>query len=249
MHFQEDTIHASSDRRTRQHRDELGLTAADGRTPLVDLRRGQLDGMRRVENYGRELTHDRERAHVDDQIVVSEAGAALREKDLRVAGFAALLYRMPHVPRRNKLSFLDIDGAAAERGRDHEVGLAAEKGGNLQHVGDFRDLGHVRHFVDIRKHGELNFVFDLLENAQTLFHAGSAKAANRSAVGFVVADFEDKRKLERPRHALDDLGHANGVLFALDHAWTGNEEDIARADADIADLEIQFQVFSFRFRV
>jgi len=35
------------------------------------------------------------------------------------------------------------------------------------------------------------------------------------------------------------------VLFALDHAGAGDEEEIPRADANIADLEIQFQVSGF----
>ena len=83
----------------------------------------------------------------------------------------------------------------------------------------------------------MNFVFDFFQNAQAFLHTRSAKAANRSAVGFVVAGFEDERKAERPRHALNDLGHAHSVLFALDHARAGDKKKIARPDADIADLE------------
>ena len=83
----------------------------------------------------------------------------------------------------------------------------------------------------------MNFILDLFQNAQAFSNARAAKTANRGAVGFVVAGFEDEGKPERPGHAFDDLGHADGVLFAFDHARAGNEEEIARADADVADLE------------
>src|SRR5208282_4529893 len=111
-----------------------------------------------------------------------------------------------------------------------------QKRGNLQDVGDFRNFSDIGYFVNVRKHRELKIVLDLLQNAQAFFDSGPAKAANRGAVGLVVAGFENERKIERPRHALDNFGHANGVLFALDHARAGNEEEFAGANADIADL-------------
>src|SRR5580658_740551 len=237
MNFQENTIHTSSDRRARQHRNKLRLPAAHSGATVVRLRRRQLDGMRRVKNHGRELAHDGQRAHIDDKVVIAETTTALREKDLRVARLAALLNRMLHVPRRNKLPLLDVDSAAAQRRRNYKVSLAAKKRGDLQHIDDFRHFCDVRHFVDIGENRKLNFVFDLLQNAQTFLNPRSAKATNRSAIGFVVTGFEDKRKPKRPRHALNDLRHANGVLFALDHARPRDEEEIARADSDIADLE------------
>jgi hypothetical protein len=156
---------------------------------------------------------------------------------LRVAGFTAFLHRVPHVPGRNELSFLDVDRAAAQRSRHHEVGLAAQKRWNLQNIDCFRDTGDVRYFVNISEHRNLDFIFDLFQDAQAFLDARPAKAADRRAVGFVVTGFEDKRETECPGHALDDLCHTNGVLFALNHTGAGDEEEIPRANADVADLE------------
>ena len=74
--------------------------------------------MRRIEHYRREFPHDRQRPHVDDEIVVAETRTALGEEDCVLPCVAALLDRMPHVPGRNKLAFLDIDDASAQRRRD-----------------------------------------------------------------------------------------------------------------------------------
>ena len=85
--------------------------------------------------------------------------------------------------------------------------------------------------------GTLNLFFNFSQNPQSLFYSRPAKAANRRAICFVVAGFEDERKAERLGDAFDNLGHANGVLFALNHARTGDQKKIARSDAYIADLE------------
>ena len=45
-----------------------------------------------------------------------------------------------------------LTGAPAQRRRDHEIGLPAKKRRNLQHVDNFRDLGHVGRFVNIGQH-------------------------------------------------------------------------------------------------
>ncbi len=75
------------------------------------------------------------------------------------------------------------------------------------------------------------------QDAQAFSYARTAKTPNRGTVGFVVAGFEDERKTERPGHTFDDLSHANGMLFAFDYTGAGDEEEIPRADMDIADLE------------
>ena len=80
--------------------------------------------------------HHRERAHVDDEVVIAEAGAALGDDDARVARVDHLRDRVLHVVGREKLSLLDVDDAAGLRGGDEQIGLAAEERGNLQDVGD-----------------------------------------------------------------------------------------------------------------
>ena len=44
---------------------------------------------------------------------------------------------MPHVPRRQELALLDVDGAPGQRRGDEQVGLAAKESRDLQHIDDF----------------------------------------------------------------------------------------------------------------
>ena len=109
--------------------------------------------------------------------------------------------------------------------------------GNLQHVHDFGHGGDVGHLMHVSQYRNVHFVFHFLQNAQAFLHARPAIAADRSAVRLVVGRFEDEREIQRTRHALDDLRHAQRVIFALNHAGPGNEEQIASADANVIDLE------------
>ena len=81
--------------------------------------------------------------------------------------------------------------------------------------------------MNVSEHRKLKFIFNPFQNAQTFSDSGAAKAANRSTVGLVVTGFENKRQSQSPGHALDDLRHAHGVLFALDDTRTGNQKKIA----------------------
>ena len=66
--------------------------------------------------------------------------------------------------------------------------------------------------------------------------SGAAKTFQRGAVGFVVGGLEDEREVQRAGDALNDLGHADGVVFAFDDARAGDQEEIAGADADVCRL-------------
>ena len=133
-----------------------GWPPLHSRRRRLPVRRGKLHRVRRVEDHRRELAHDGQRAHVHHQIVVAERGAALGEKDALAAGLADFLDRMTHVPRRDELAFLDVHGAAALARRDQQIGLAAEEGGNLQHIDGFGDARHVGGFVHVGQHGNFH---------------------------------------------------------------------------------------------
>ena len=64
--------------------------------------------MRRIEDHRRELVHDCQRAHVHDQIVVTEARATFGDKDTIIPRRAAFLDNVFHVPGRSELAFLDV---------------------------------------------------------------------------------------------------------------------------------------------
>ena len=69
--------------------------------------------------------HHRKRAHVDDQVVIAEARAALGDDDARVAGVDDLRDRVLHVVGREELPLLDVDDAPGLRRGDEQVGLPA----------------------------------------------------------------------------------------------------------------------------
>src|SRR3546814_3692676 len=64
-----------------------------------------LQGVGHIEDHRQacHLLHDAEAEHVDDQIVVAEAGAAIAEDDLFVAGFAELLDDVADLARAEEL--------------------------------------------------------------------------------------------------------------------------------------------------
>ena len=97
----------------------------------------QLQAVRDVEHDRHALrAHHRKRAHVDDEVVVAEAGAALGDEHARVAGVDHLGDRVLHVVGREELTLLDVDDPAGLGRGDEQIGLPAEERGNLQHVGD-----------------------------------------------------------------------------------------------------------------
>ncbi len=74
--------------------------------------------------------HHRERAHVDDEVVVAEARAALGDDHARVAGIDDLRDGVAHVVGREELALLDVHDAPGPRGRDEQVGLAERNAGS-----------------------------------------------------------------------------------------------------------------------
>ena len=144
---------------------------------------------------------------------------------------------MLHVPRRNELAFLDVHRTPGERGGHNQIGLAAKKRGNLQDIDNFGHGGNVDGLMHVGEHGNMHFIFDFFQNAQTFFDTRPAIAPDRGAVCFVVRGFEDEGKIQRTHDAFDDLRHAQGVIFAFDHARARDQEQVTRAHANVIDLE------------
>ncbi len=187
-----------------------------------------------VEDYGGEGSHDGERAHVDDEVVVAEAGAAFGEGDAGVAGVADFLDSVAHVEWGYELALFDIDGFACFCGGDEEVGLATEEGGDLEYVDGFADGGAVLGGVDVGEDWEAGGFGYGAEDAAAFDEAGAPEAADGGAVGFVVAGFEDVGHAEVGGDALDGVGHGAGVLLGLDDTGAGDEEELAATYRDVA---------------
>src|SRR5215469_2850945 len=134
--------------------------------------------MGRIEDDGRKFAHDCQRAHVDHEIVVTERRSTFGQEDTVPARFANFFGGMPHVPWRNELSLLDVDGAASLRSGNQQVSLPAEKCWNLKHVDGLSDSCCISGCVNVRKHGNADFLANLLEDPQPLQDARSTKTAD-----------------------------------------------------------------------
>src|SRR5438445_13882223 len=132
--------------------------------------------MRSVKNHGSKFPHDRERTHVDDEIVVSETRASLGDEDFVISRRMALLDHVLHVPRRHELALLDVHHAFAHGRGYHQIRLPAKKRGNLQYI-DFGNLWHIVLFMHLRETRHLHVVFHFLQNAYTLSESRYALSA------------------------------------------------------------------------
>ncbi len=148
--------------------------------------------------------------------------------------------------------FLTFTARPDFRGGDQQIGLAAEKRGNLQHVGDFGYTLNIDGFMNIGKHRNVNCVSYLAQDTQSFADPETAKALDRGSIRFIVRGFEDVRHFQRACHAIDALRHLERVLFALNDARTGDQEQLTATDLNVADLERQFHVLEltqFRARI
>src|SRR5439155_25912934 len=90
---------------------------------------------RRVEDYAiTRLAHPMERAHIGDEIIVTEGRATLRETEFFVAECDELFRNVLHIPRREELAFLHIDRPTSLGRGAEQIRLPAQKRGNLQQV-------------------------------------------------------------------------------------------------------------------
>ncbi len=130
---------------------------------------------------------------------------------------------MLHVPGREKLPLLDIDRAAGARRGDEQIGLAAEKGGDLQDVDSLRGHRALRAFVDVGQHGQARGLADFGEDRQRRFEPDAPRAAAGGAVGLVERGLEDETDVASRGDLLQRRGHFERVGAAFELAGAGDE--------------------------
>ena len=81
--------------------------------------------------------HDRECPEVDNEIVVAEGRAALRQHQVFVFRGGKFTDNVLHVPRRKKLTLLNVDRLAGIRCGNEKIRLPAEKSRYLNDIEDF----------------------------------------------------------------------------------------------------------------
>ena len=123
-----------------------------------------------------------------------------------------------HVPGRQKLPLLDVDGAPGLGRGDQKIGLAAEEGRNLQHIDR---LGHGRALlrqVHVGQHRAAAALAHLGEDRQAVLEPEPARAFERGAVRLVERGLVDEPDAE-PRRQFDQrMAHLERMLPALERA-------------------------------
>src|SRR2546428_7118536 len=106
--------------------------------------------MRRIKNNRKaKLAHDGNRPHVRYQIVVTKSRASLGKQKASPRSRDRFFHNVAHLLRREELTLLDIhDFSRAHRSID-EISLAAEKGRDLQYVGDLSRCSRLGFIMDI----------------------------------------------------------------------------------------------------
>src|SRR5205807_7954452 len=235
MDFHENTVNAGGHGCAREQRDKLRLAAGD--RLAVRTGGGELNRVRGIKDHRSKLAHDGQRAHIYHQVVVAKRAAALREEHVVVARFADLRYGVAHVPGRDKLALLDVDGPGLHGRGYQQIGLTAEEGRNLDYIHGFRYLGNIGSLMHISKHGNSGCLFYSLQDAQASLQARPPEALQGSAVGLVIGGLEDVRQMQPAGHCADGFRHLERMVFAFNNTWASNQEKAGRANFDIADVE------------
>ena len=221
MHLHEEPVDPHGHSRARQIGDEAALTGAG---PAGSA--GKLDAVSGVEDHRHtQLSQQREGSEVDDQVVVTEAGPPFGDEQVPVSRAPGLLDRVNQVSGRQKLSLLDVDRSSRGSGRDDQIGLTAEERGNLQEVQNLRRRAHVPGFMHVGRDRDTQLAADSCQDLQAAFKSRAPKGANGSPVGLVVGRLEDEGDVESGSDLPETGGHPQGVFFAFDDAWTGNEKE------------------------
>ncbi len=159
-----------------------------------------------------------EAAHVHYQVVIAERRPALGEQDIVVPGGRHFVRGVADIVGRNELALLDVHGAAGATRGDEQIGLAAEKSGDLEDVHGFGGGFGLRRLVDVGE-DSIAIALEIGEDAKAFCRPRPAIGFDAAAVGFVERGFEDERAGDLANFG----GEKTDVLLAFDHAGTGDQ--------------------------
>src|SRR5205814_10628368 len=157
-----------------------------------------LDAMGRVEDHWRaaSVTKSRERAHVDDEIAVTEEGSPFCDGDVaratvRVGTTADFLDGASHSFRLEPLALFYVHRLASGPGGLEQIGLTAQKGRDLQHVDDLSGRRALFWRVHVGKHRQPRRLADASEGFESDVQPRTARLIPVGPVGLVAACFID----------------------------------------------------------
>ena len=155
---------------------------------------------------------------------------------------------MFHFLGSEELGFLDIDHSAGLGHRDHQVGLARQKGRQLDDVAHLGDHGRLLRLVDVGDDRHAEGLLDVLEDPHAFFKARAAIGGHGRTVGLVEAGLEyirDTQFLGNLYVLFTDL-HRHVAAFQHVHA-AKQHHGLVVGDLDVAyanDL-LGHQVYAF----
>ena len=162
-------------------------------------------------------------AHVGNEVVIAKTGSALRETEFLIAKRDQFLGDIAYVPRREKMAFFHIDSTPGFRCGAQQIRLAAKKRRNLQNIDNFARFSRLLFGMDIRLDRHVQFRPDLTENFQAFVNAWPTKRPGGSAIGFVVAGFENVIEAQAFAGFLQGSGNPDTKLFVFSHARPGDQ--------------------------
>ena len=221
MHLCEEGVDTGRDASGGERFDELRLTAACAGPATWELKTvGDVEDDRDAKR-----SQNRERTHVDDEVVVSEADASLGDEDTSVPRGCDLVDDVVNITWGKKLTLLHIDRAAGFGGSDDQVGLTRQESRDLKNIGDLAHRDGLMTLVNIGKNREPELVLDAFQHGESRCHARAAKRHSRGSVGFVERRLEDQRDVVLCGNLPDGMGRLEGVSLTLDDARSGNEHE------------------------
>lgn len=223
--LQEDAVGSGGEGGAREGGDVFALTAAD-----PARRAGELDAMGGINDGGMSVCrHDTETAHIDDEVLVAEGGAAIGLPNFVGPGFLQFFDYKLHFLWGEELTLFDVDGAVGFCGGEEEVGLPAKKGGDLEGVDHCADRLALFGQMDIGDRFKSVLGFDGLEYFEPAIEAGATVTANGGAVCFVEGTFEKDIQLRVLfLQRLEGIGDRSTGFEALEGTGAREEEELIR---------------------
>src|SRR5690606_25195538 len=124
-----------------------------------------------------------------------------------------------------ELPLLDVDRLARARRGDEEVRLAAEEGGDLEHIYSLRHGGALRRLMHVGDYRKAKTVPDLGEDRQRLFEPQAAGASSTGAVRLVEGVFVREPEAEPAGDVIERGRCLERMRPALQNARSGDNRE------------------------
>ncbi len=135
---------------------------------------------------------------------------------------------MAHFVRGQKLRLFDVDRRTGFRHCYDEIGLARQKGRQLDDVGDFRRRRCLPRLVHVGDDGHVMAGLDISQDLQAFFQPRPAVRVDRTAVRFIKTGLEHIRHAQLLRHIHISLCDFIGQLRRLQYVHTAQQHEWQR---------------------